>query len=84
MIKNPVNDHLPTGCPKFAMSYSAEEIIDVRDVVPKDGPAVFVIGAMAHGSVSCILLQKLLLLFDCYFSYMKKIISLVQLLNVVI
>lgn len=52
MIKNPVSDHLPTGCPKYAMSYSAEEIVDVRDYVPKDGPAVFVIGAMAHGSVS--------------------------------
>lgn len=52
VIKNPVSDHLPTGCPKYAMSYSAEEVIDVRDYVPKDGPAVFVIGAMAHGSVS--------------------------------
>ncbi|KAH9515083.1 18S rRNA pseudouridine methyltransferase [Bulinus truncatus] len=52
IIKNPVIDHLPTGCPKYAMSYSASEIIDVRDYVPKDGPAVFVIGAMAHGSVS--------------------------------
>ena len=34
------------------MSYSAEKIIDVRDIAPKDKPAVFVIGAMAHGSVS--------------------------------
>ena len=47
-----MNIHLPTGCPKFAMSYSADEIVDVRDFVPEDGPAVFVIGAMAHGAVS--------------------------------
>ncbi|CAG5115756.1 unnamed protein product [Candidula unifasciata] len=52
VIKNPVSDHLTTGCPKFAMSYSADKVIDVRDVVPRHGPAVFVIGAMAHGSVS--------------------------------
>ncbi|RUS79770.1 hypothetical protein EGW08_012486 [Elysia chlorotica] len=52
VIKNPVNDHLPTGCLKVAMSYSADKIIDVRDIVPKDKPAVFVIGAMAHGSVN--------------------------------
>ena len=44
--------HLPTGCPKYAMSFSADTIIDVRDYVPEDGPAVFVIGAMAHGAVS--------------------------------
>ena len=55
VIKNPVNIHLPTGCPKFAMSYSAEEIVDVRDHVPEDGPAVFVIGDMAHGAVRCVL-----------------------------
>ncbi|GFO32722.1 ribosomal RNA small subunit methyltransferase nep1-like [Plakobranchus ocellatus] len=52
VIKNPVSDHLPTGCLKVAMSYNADKIIDVRDVAPKEKPAVFVIGAMAHGSVN--------------------------------
>lgn len=40
------DDHLATGCPKFAISYSAEEIIDVIDVVPIG----FCYGS--HGSVS--------------------------------
>merc|ERR1719483_740793 len=51
VIRNPVTIHLPTGCPKIAMSFSSEGIIDVKDHVPKDGPAVFVIGAMAHGAI---------------------------------
>ena len=33
-------------------SYSATKAIHPRDYVPLDEPIVFVIGAMAHGSVS--------------------------------
>uniref|UniRef100_A0A3Q2PIB1 EMG1 N1-specific pseudouridine methyltransferase n=1 Tax=Fundulus heteroclitus TaxID=8078 RepID=A0A3Q2PIB1_FUNHE len=50
MIKNPVSDHLPPGCPRIATSFSAGEAVNARTVVP-EGPAAVVIGAFAHGSV---------------------------------
>eukprot|EP00795_Rhopilema_esculentum_P015310 gene15311-6527_t len=51
VIKNPITDHLPVGCKKIVMSYNAEKCAHPRDYVPADDPVVFVIGAMAHGSV---------------------------------
>ncbi|KAL5017358.1 hypothetical protein ScPMuIL_006947 [Solemya velum] len=51
VIKNPITDHLPIGCKKVKMSFQADECTEVRKIVPKDEPVVFVIGAMAHGSV---------------------------------
>ncbi|KAF5907714.1 zyxin-like, partial [Clarias magur] len=50
MIKNPVSDHLPAGCPRYAMSFKAGDSVCPRTLVPKDGPAVVVIGAFAHGA----------------------------------
>jgi len=50
VIKNPIIDHLPTGCTKIATSYHGE-LVKLTDLVPDDRPIVFVIGAMAHGSV---------------------------------
>jgi len=50
VIKNPVVDHLPTGCTKIGTSYGGE-LVKMADLVPDDRPIVFVIGAMAHGSV---------------------------------
>lgn len=50
MIKNPVTDHLPTGCTKIATSFKAD-VIDPRELVPENEPVVIVVGAMAHGSV---------------------------------
>ena len=58
VIKNPITDHLPTGCKKIGMSFKAEDIVNVRDIVPKDEPVVFVIGAMAHGKVDCDYVEK--------------------------
>ncbi|XP_013412564.1 ribosomal RNA small subunit methyltransferase NEP1 [Lingula anatina] len=52
VIKNPVIDHLPTGCEKIKMSFNADKIVDAEDLVPDNKPVVFVIGAMAHGSVN--------------------------------
>ncbi|EDO41131.1 predicted protein [Nematostella vectensis] len=52
VIKNPVTDHLPTGCKKIGTSCHVEKLVNVRDMVPSDEPIVFVVGAMAHGSVS--------------------------------
>lgn len=51
VIKNPVQNHLPTGCLKIATSFHAE-LVDVGDLVPDSKPIVFVVGAMSHGSVS--------------------------------
>ncbi|KAI5618170.1 ribosomal RNA small subunit methyltransferase NEP1, partial [Silurus asotus] len=52
MIKNPVSDHLPAGCPRYAMSFKAGDAVCPRTLIPKDGPAVVVIGAFAHGKVN--------------------------------
>ncbi|KAJ8005169.1 hypothetical protein DPEC_G00143850 [Dallia pectoralis] len=51
LIKNPVSDHLPPGCPRFCTSFSAGEAVNARSVVP-DGPAAVVVGAFAHGAVN--------------------------------
>lgn len=50
MIKNPVSDHLPPGCPRITTSFSAGEAVCPRTLVP-EGPAAVVIGAFAHGAV---------------------------------
>ena len=51
VIKNPVTDHLPVGCRKIAMSFSAK-VQNSRELVPADEPIAVVIGAMAHGQVN--------------------------------
>jgi rRNA pseudouridine-1189 N-methylase Emg1 (Nep1/Mra1 family) len=50
VIKNPIEDHLPTGCMKIGTSLSGD-LVDVRELVPENAPIVLVIGAMSHGSV---------------------------------
>jgi rRNA small subunit pseudouridine methyltransferase Nep1 len=52
VIKNPIEDHLPTGCTKVATSFNGELVADVKELVPESSPIVFVIGAMSHGSVN--------------------------------
>lgn len=59
VIKNPITDHLPVGCKKYAMSFSGKLVPNCRDLVPKpktdengddeDEPIVLVVGAFAHG-----------------------------------
>lgn len=51
VIKNPIVNHLPTGCKKIGTSFKADEVVDIKTLVPDKEPVVFVIGAMAHGSV---------------------------------
>eukprot|EP00735_Rhodelphis_limneticus_P003587 TRINITY_DN15073_c0_g1::TRINITY_DN15073_c0_g1_i1::g.24919::m.24919 TRINITY_DN15073_c0_g1::TRINITY_DN15073_c0_g1_i1::g.24919 ORF type:complete len:236 (+),score=39.49,sp/Q92979/NEP1_HUMAN/49.36/3e-82,EMG1/PF03587.9/1.2e-71,Pox_C4_C10/PF03336.8/0.0077 TRINITY_DN15073_c0_g1_i1:37-708(+) len=54
-IKNPIEDHFPSKCRKFAFSYHANRIVDMRDFVKAlndEEPVVYVFGAMAHGSVN--------------------------------
>lgn len=52
VIKNPVTNHLPVGCKKLVMSFSAQKVIHPRELVPADEPIAIVVGAMAHGQVS--------------------------------
>lgn len=50
VIKNPVTDHLPTGCRRISTSYHADLCTDLSQFAT-DRPIVFVVGAMAHGKV---------------------------------
>ncbi|XP_059363450.1 ribosomal RNA small subunit methyltransferase NEP1-like [Carassius carassius] len=52
LIKNPVSDHLPAGCPRYSTSFKAGDAVCPRTMVPEDGPAAVVIGAFAHGTVN--------------------------------
>jgi len=53
LIKNPVSDHLPPGCPRIGTSFSSNmEAVNARTLVPKEGPAAVVVGAFAHGAIN--------------------------------
>ncbi|XP_055640777.1 ribosomal RNA small subunit methyltransferase NEP1 [Toxorhynchites rutilus septentrionalis] len=53
VIKNPISNHLPVGCRKYAMSFSASKVEHPRELVPKkDEPLALVVGAFAHGSLN--------------------------------
>ena len=52
VIKNPVTDHLPVGCRKIAMSFSANKVQNPRELVLSDEPIAVTVGAMAHGQVN--------------------------------
>lgn len=54
VIKNPITDHLPVGCRKIGTSFSTDKTVHPSKLVPENEPIVFVVGAMAHGHVSCI------------------------------
>ncbi|XP_050988463.1 ribosomal RNA small subunit methyltransferase NEP1 [Labeo rohita] len=60
LIKNPVSDHLPAGCPRYSTSFKAGDAVCPRTIVPKDGPATVVIGAFAHGAVNVDYTEKTL------------------------
>lgn len=54
VIKGPVTQHLPAGCPRVGFSRVAPELVKLKDFVqdlPDATPAVFVVGAMAHGKM---------------------------------
>lgn len=40
-------------------SFHSDNLVKLKDVIPKDEPIVFVVGAMAHGSVSLFTFQQL-------------------------
>ena len=48
VIKNPLSDHLPAGCRKILMSYSADAIKRPAELVPEsEQPICIVVGAIA-------------------------------------
>lgn len=51
VIKNPISNHLPVGCRKIGMSFSAKQVKNPRELVSGDEPVAIVVGAMAHGQV---------------------------------
>jgi len=57
VIKNPVTEHLPVGCKKILLSFSADgaskasELVPEIDGVPSDEPICLVIGAIAKGAI---------------------------------
>lgn len=51
VIKNPVTDHLPVGVKKIGTSF-ASKVTKCSELVPAgEDPIVFVIGALARGSI---------------------------------
>ena len=62
VIRNPITDHLPVGCRKLGTSFSAPNVVNPRDLVPKDEPVTIVVGAVAHGKVC----SKVLMYTDIY------------------
>ena len=53
VIKNPIEDHLPVGCKRVCMSYSADKATSAAEFaksVPKGEPVCVVIGAIAKGT----------------------------------
>lgn len=53
VIKNPITDHLPVGCRKILMSYSADGIKKPSELVPGDEePVCIVVGAIAKGAIT--------------------------------
>lgn len=61
IIKNPITDHLPTGCKKICMSHHAKELVKLHEYVPKmfaekkpmqNDSVVFVVGGYAHGAMN--------------------------------
>eukprot|EP00040_Diaphanoeca_grandis_P014471 m.73472 g.73472 ORF g.73472 m.73472 type:complete len:242 (-) comp24561_c0_seq1:59-784(-) len=54
VIKNPVTDHLPTGCLKIATTFQSKTIMRLNKYIPTlqaDRSIAFLVGAIAHGQV---------------------------------
>jgi rRNA small subunit pseudouridine methyltransferase Nep1 len=63
VIKNPVTNHLPTGCAKYCTSFHAEKVQNASEFAAEQAPSepvVVVIGAKAKGSVDCDYTDKLI------------------------
>jgi len=59
VIRNPITDHLPVDCIKYATSFSSELLIKPEELVDPEKHVAIVVGAMAHGKVSLVLRPSL-------------------------
>ena len=72
VIKNPITDHLPVGCKKICLSYSAEGAAKASDLVPaSEEPICLVIGAIAKGKMIFFTHRNF---FDIYAPYSTSIL----------
>lgn len=54
VVKGPVTKYFPPNCERVGFSHSSDTLVTLRDFVaklPDTTPAVFVVGAMAHGKI---------------------------------
>ncbi len=53
VVKNPVSQYFPVGCPRIGTSHKSEKLVNPIDFVKtlRSGPVVFAIGALAKGKV---------------------------------
>jgi rRNA small subunit pseudouridine methyltransferase Nep1 len=55
VIKNPITDHLPVGCPKYSTSFTADRTLkpnEISSICDDNEPVVVVIGAFAKGNLN--------------------------------
>lgn len=54
VVKNPVTAHLPIGATVVGLEVGGQlvDAVDLPQLLPKDRPVVFVIGAMSHGDIN--------------------------------
>lgn len=74
VIKNPITNHLPVGCKKYALSFTGRLVQHPRELVPSlklpsgddnDEPIAMVIGAFAHGVLSTSYTEDLISISNC-------------------
>jgi rRNA small subunit pseudouridine methyltransferase Nep1 len=61
IIKGPVTKYFPPNCKRVAFSHSAPDVVPLRQFVEElsdDTPAVFAVGAMAHGKIDAAYADK--------------------------
>jgi len=54
VVKGPVTKYFPPNCERVGFSHSSSTLVTLRqfvDKLPDTTPAVFVVGAMAHGKI---------------------------------
>ena len=54
VVKGPVTKYFPANCRRVGFSYSSPDVVKLADFVrelPNETPAVFSVGAMAHGKI---------------------------------
>ncbi|XP_016955827.1 ribosomal RNA small subunit methyltransferase NEP1 [Drosophila biarmipes] len=59
VIQNPISDHLPVGCKRYALSAAGKPLRNLGDLVPKEEePVVVVMGSYAFGNLTTDLTEE--------------------------